>query len=89
MAAAANGNVDAAAASYDRALAAARNLAREPYWSALVLYDYGRWLVQSGRAEEAAPLLAEAQAFFEGVGAVRWLERLDVTTPRAEATARR
>jgi len=36
-----------------------------------------RWLVAQGRAEDAAPLLAEARATYEKLGAAQWLLRLD------------
>ena len=36
-----------------------------------------RWLIAQGRADDAAPLLAEARATYEKLGAARWLQRLD------------
>ena len=74
--AAAEGDDDTAAEAFARALAAARNL-EQPMSLAPVLLDYGRWLVDSGRAGEATPLLDEARAIFERMGARAWLNRLD------------
>ena len=74
--AAAEGDDETAAEGFALALAAARNL-EQPQALAPVLLDYGRWLVDSGRAEEATPLLDEARAIFERMGARAWLNRLD------------
>jgi hypothetical protein len=82
--AAAEGQHDKAAEQYALALATARNLNKAATISH-VLVDYGRWLVQTDRAEEAAPLLDEARTTFERMKATRWLERLDEISPRAEA----
>jgi class 3 adenylate cyclase/tetratricopeptide (TPR) repeat protein len=83
---AAAGRDDEAADRYALALANARNLGYA-YWLAPVLADYGTWLLASGRADEAAPLLAEARELFEGMGAVLWLRRLDAVAPVATASA--
>ena len=74
--AAAAGDDDGAAEAFALALAAARNL-EEPLWLAPVLVDYSRWLVNGGRLDEAKPLLDEARAIFELMGARTWLARLD------------
>jgi class 3 adenylate cyclase/tetratricopeptide (TPR) repeat protein len=74
-AAAAAGDVDAAADGFALALANARNLGFA-YWLAPVLYDYGAWLVSTGRAEEAAELLGEARTLFERMRATVWLDRI-------------
>jgi class 3 adenylate cyclase/tetratricopeptide (TPR) repeat protein len=84
--AAARGEQDTAADEYASALAIARNLGRHGLL-APVLLDYGRWLVQTGRSEEAAPLLDEARTMFESVGATRWLERLEKVGGAPEAQA--
>jgi tetratricopeptide (TPR) repeat protein len=83
-AAAAKEDHDRAAEEYGTSLAIARNLGR-PALLGPVLVDYGRWLVETGRAEEAAPLLEEAREMFEGMGATRWLARLEELAPQAEA----
>jgi tetratricopeptide (TPR) repeat protein len=78
--AAVEGNAEAAADSYAIALANARYLGFD-YLLALVLADYGAWLVASDRHEDAAPLLAEARDLFSAMGASRWLARLDAVAP--------
>jgi hypothetical protein len=50
-----------------------------------VLFEHGEWLVETGRAEDAEPLLAEAREIFERVGAAPWLERLDALAEPARA----
>ena len=82
--AAARGDDDAAADEFGRGLAVARNLGRDGL-SAPLLLDYGRWLVQTGRADEAAPLLDEARAMFEVMRARQWLDRLEQVTGAPEA----
>ena len=49
-----------------------------------MLFDYGRWLVQTGRTEEAEPLLEEARTIFERMKATRWLERVEQVIPSRE-----
>jgi Tfp pilus assembly protein PilF len=44
---------------------------------ARVQAEYGAWLVRQERAEEAEPLLAQARATFERLGAVTWLAQLE------------
>jgi tetratricopeptide (TPR) repeat protein len=83
-AAAATGDPEGAAEAYGVALANARSLGFA-YWLAPVLHDYGAWLVSTGRADEAAPLVAEARELFEHMGATVWLRRLDAIAP-ARAT---
>jgi hypothetical protein len=83
--AAAAGDVDAAAEAFTNALAAARNLGHAPTL-APVLVDYGTWLASVDRVAEAEPLLAEARELWQGMGAVRWLERIDTALPAAAAT---
>jgi tetratricopeptide (TPR) repeat protein len=74
-AAAASGDNDTAAENYVAALAISRNLGQPPSLGP-VLVDYGRWLVETDRAEEAEPLLAEARGLYEKMRAVVWLERI-------------
>ncbi len=73
-AAAAREEHDTAAEEYALALAMARNLGKAALLGP-VLVDYGRWLVETGRGEEATPLLEEARTLFEPMKAARWLER--------------
>ena len=83
-AAAAAGDESAAAEAFGIALANARNLGYR-YWLAPVLVDYGRWLLATGRADEGAPLLAEARALFEHMGAGVRIAELDRVAPPAPA----
>jgi tetratricopeptide (TPR) repeat protein len=82
----ANGEHDRAADEFARGLAIGRNLGR-PGLLAPLLFDYGRWLVQAGRSEDAAPLLDEARTMFEGMRATQWLGRLELVTGAPEAEA--
>ena len=43
---------------------------------AVTLLEHGEWLAAQGRAAEAAPLLTEAGAIFDRLGARPWLDRL-------------
>jgi class 3 adenylate cyclase/tetratricopeptide (TPR) repeat protein len=47
-----------------------------PFWLAVTLLEHGERLVQEGRSDEAAPLLAEAQEIFERLAATPWIERV-------------
>jgi predicted ATPase/class 3 adenylate cyclase len=84
-AAAEAGDHDVAADEYGLALAAARNVG-QPYWLAPVLVDYGRWLVDTGRRDDGAPLLDEARMLFERMGAIAWLERIDAVARQPSQT---
>ena len=46
------------------------------FYLAVVLLEHGEWLVESGRFEDAEPLLKEAREMFERLGAKPWLDRL-------------
>ncbi|HEY6151063.1 MAG TPA: adenylate/guanylate cyclase domain-containing protein [Gaiellaceae bacterium] len=46
------------------------------FYLAVVLLEHGEWLVQSGRPEDAEPLLREARETFERLKAAPWLERM-------------
>jgi tetratricopeptide (TPR) repeat protein len=74
--AAARGQADEAERGFKRGTALLREIAAR-FWLAVVLLEYGEWLAQAGRAEEAAPLLEEARETFERLEAKPWLERLD------------
>jgi class 3 adenylate cyclase/tetratricopeptide (TPR) repeat protein len=74
---------DIAAEEYALALATARNLGKAAQLGP-VLFDYGRWLVETGRTEEAEPLLEEARTIFERMKATRWLERVAQVLPSRE-----
>jgi tetratricopeptide (TPR) repeat protein len=47
-----------------------------PFYLAVSLLEHAEWLAERGRAEDAAPFLAEAREIFERLGAKPWLERL-------------
>ena len=49
--------------------------------------EHGEWLVDQGRPQEAAPLLAEARDVFERLEATPWLERADVAAAGIGAVA--
>jgi class 3 adenylate cyclase/predicted ATPase len=83
IAAAIEGDEDAAAVAFGIALANARSTGY-PFFLAPVLRDYGAWLVACGRADEAAPLLAEARELYEGMGATARIEQLDAIAPSVE-----
>jgi class 3 adenylate cyclase/tetratricopeptide (TPR) repeat protein len=53
------------------------------FWLAVVLLEYGEWLVETGRAGEAEPLLGEARETFERLEATPWLERLETVAVAA------
>jgi class 3 adenylate cyclase/tetratricopeptide (TPR) repeat protein len=78
----------------DAGFKSAAGLFRElstPFWLAVTLLEHGEWLVDRGREEEAAPLLAEAREVFERLRAVPWSERLEkvaAAIPAAEGAGR-
>ena len=53
------------------------------FWLAVVLLEHGEWLVETGRAGEAEPLLGEARETFERLEATPWLERLETVAVAA------
>jgi hypothetical protein len=70
------------AAADQRLFAATREL-REieaPYLLAQVLVERAELLASAGRADDAAPLVAEATAIFERLRATPWLERTRAVT---------
>jgi class 3 adenylate cyclase/tetratricopeptide (TPR) repeat protein len=48
-----------------------------PFDLAVALLEHAEWLSGEARADEAAPLLAEARQIFDRLGAKPWLARLD------------
>jgi predicted ATPase len=84
VAASCAGEHERACDHFAEGLSAARNLGDLPPL-ARVLTDYGRALVRAGRADDAEPLLAEARALWEHMGAVVRLERIDAALPAAAA----
>jgi class 3 adenylate cyclase/tetratricopeptide (TPR) repeat protein len=66
--------------SVENLLKGAVGLFREiaaPFHMAVTLLEQGEWLVTQGRADEAAPLLDEAEGVFEKLKARPWLDRLE------------
>jgi tetratricopeptide (TPR) repeat protein len=51
---------------------------------AVTQLEFSDWLLGRGRAEEAAPLLAEARAAFVRLKATPWIDRVDQATPARE-----
>jgi tetratricopeptide (TPR) repeat protein len=49
--------------------------------------EHAEWLLGEWRTDEAAPLLSEARAVFERVGAQPWLDRIDADAPVSAASA--
>jgi tetratricopeptide (TPR) repeat protein len=74
--------------SADERLAAAARELREieaPFNVAQILLDHAELLSGARRDDEAAPLLAQARAMFERLGARPWLERADALRPAVAA----
>jgi tetratricopeptide (TPR) repeat protein len=56
-----------------------------PFNVAQILLDHAELLSGARREDEAAPLLAQARAIFERLGATPWLERADALRPAVAA----
>jgi hypothetical protein len=57
------------------------------FYVAVTQLEHAEWLVEQGRGQEAAPLLAEARATFEELRARPWLERAAAMAPPALASS--
>jgi hypothetical protein len=71
-------------------LSSAARLYREietPFDLAQVELEHGEWLSEQSRAEEAEPLLAEAEEIFTRLRARPWLERVQHARSRTLANA--
>jgi ATP/maltotriose-dependent transcriptional regulator MalT len=53
-----------------------------PFAFACTQFERAEWLVAQGRAEEVAPLAAEAREIFERLRATPWIERADALEAR-------
>jgi hypothetical protein len=84
--AARRGEADAVEPSFLRATDMFRELSM-PFYVAVALLERGEWLAGQSRADEAEPLLDEAQEIFERLRATPWLER--VSQARALTPERR
>jgi len=73
--AAADGDGTVAKAGFEEAIAGFRMIGLR-FHIGMVLAEYGQWLEGEGRADEAAPVLAEAREIFENLKATWWLDRL-------------
>jgi len=82
--AASAGDTAKARAGFEESVTLFRNI-RLRFHLAMALAEYGQWLEDDGRAEEAQPVLAEARSIFEDLRARWWLDRLD--RPVAERSA--
>jgi hypothetical protein len=71
----------------ERLATAARELEEieAPFNVAQILLDHAELLSGERREDEAAPLLAQARAIFERLGARPWLERADALQPAVAA----
>ena len=49
------------------------------FWTGRTLLEYGQWLTDQGRADEARAALQESGTIFESLGAVPWIERVRAT----------
>jgi ATP/maltotriose-dependent transcriptional regulator MalT len=72
------GDREVAEAGFEAAAGMLRDLA-VPFWRAVTLLEHGEWLAEDSDAQRAEPLLTEAAAVFERLGARPWLERLAVS----------
>ncbi|MDP9283504.1 MAG: tetratricopeptide repeat protein, partial [Actinomycetota bacterium] len=68
--------VDEAERRFMSAVGLLRELAT-PFFLAVVQLEYAEWLIAEHRAEDAGPLLAEADAVFERLDARPWLRRAE------------
>ena len=73
--AAARGQPDQAEAGFKAAAGLLRELGAV-FWLAVTLLERGEWLATQDRAAAAAPLLEEAAAIFERLGAQPWVDRV-------------
>jgi class 3 adenylate cyclase/tetratricopeptide (TPR) repeat protein len=80
--AATRGEASSVEAGFKRSVALLREIGAR-FWLAVVLLEHGEWLAETGRGEEAEPLLSEARETFERLEAKPWLERLDAVAVAA------
>jgi class 3 adenylate cyclase/tetratricopeptide (TPR) repeat protein len=80
--AATRGEASSVEPGFKRSVALLREIGAR-FWLAVVLLEHGEWLAETGRAEEAEPLLTEARETFERLEAKPWLERLEAVAVAA------
>ena len=51
-----------------------------PFWTARTLLEYGQWLTDQDRVDEAHATLRESRTIFESLGAAPWIERVEAVT---------
>jgi len=86
--AAARGDQPAAEEGFRAAMDLVRR-SEVPFVVAAAQFEYAEWLLGRGRPEEAMPLLSEARAEFERLGARPWLDRIAAMQPGTGATLSR
>jgi class 3 adenylate cyclase/tetratricopeptide (TPR) repeat protein len=74
--------VEAAEHGFKQACALFRELGM-PFWLGVSLLEYGEWLVNESRVDEAEAQLAEARVIFDRLEARPWLERAAKALPVA------
>jgi hypothetical protein len=70
-----DGTPELTGAGFDHAVLAFREI-RHQFWLGVTLLEYSEWLEREGRISSAAPLVIEARAIFQQLGAGAWVERL-------------
>jgi class 3 adenylate cyclase/tetratricopeptide (TPR) repeat protein len=82
--AAAHGDREGVQAGFKAAAGMLRELGI-PFWLAVTLFEHAEWLAKDDDAQRPEPLLTEARAIFERLGAEPWLERLAAHRASVEA----
>ncbi|MFZ0178799.1 MAG: adenylate/guanylate cyclase domain-containing protein [Candidatus Dormiibacterota bacterium] len=70
-----DGNPELIAASFEQAALWFREI-RHQFSLGVTLLEHGEWLEREGQISSAAPLVVEARAIFQQLGAIAWVERL-------------
>jgi class 3 adenylate cyclase/tetratricopeptide (TPR) repeat protein len=70
-----DGNPELIGAGFEHAVLAFREI-RHQFWLGVTLLEYSEWLEREGQVSSAAPLVLEARAIFQQLGAVAWVARL-------------
>ena len=70
-----DGNPDVIAAGFEHAALWFREI-RHQFSLGVTLLEHGEWLEREGQISSAAPLVVEARAIFQQLGATAWVERL-------------
>jgi hypothetical protein len=70
-----DGNPELIGAGFEHAVLAFREI-RHKFWLGVTLLEYGEWLEREAQISSAAPLVVEARAIFQQLGAVAWVARI-------------